>query len=71
MATKYIYYKVIQEGYGTGCGWEDVDHHECDSTFFPKDHKAFRYNLKAYKRCSTARIRVIHRRELRECQLQN
>lgn len=65
MANKYTYLKVIQGDYGFGHGWEDLDAHECDSSFFPKDYETFRYNLRTYKTEDSAiAIRVVKRREL-------
>jgi hypothetical protein len=58
---KYTYYRVIQEYYN---GWYDADYHETDSSYFPKDWKAYRTNLKAYRENSQAQIRVVNRKEL-------
>ncbi len=63
---KYDYYKVIQEHWGS---WEDVDFHEVNSAYLFKTRaarEAFKYNLTAYRENSTAPVRVIKRRELRE-----
>lgn len=61
---KYIYYAIIQVDYGQG--WEDDDHHETDSTYWPKDRIALRNNIKAYRTDCRYPFRVIHRRELRQ-----
>lgn len=63
-ANKYTYYKVIQENWGYS--WDDVDFHETDSHYWPKDRPAYLENKKAYKENSQAPIRVINRRELNE-----
>lgn len=57
---KYTYYRVIQEYWGR---WEDVDFHETDSTYWPKDREALKENIKAYRENSQAPVRVISRRE--------
>jgi hypothetical protein len=58
---KYTYYRVIQEYYG---GWCDSDFHETDSGYWPKEYKAYKENLRAYRENSQAAIRVVNRREL-------
>ena len=58
---KYIYYKTIQENWGYGDGWEDVDFHVSDSTGWIKDKTArdlFKDNLKAYRENSSASVKV-------------
>ena len=60
---KYTYYHVIQEYYA-GSGWCDVDFHETNSTYFAKDRKAFKENLRLYRENSQAAIRVINRKEI-------
>jgi hypothetical protein len=59
---KYAYYRVIQGNYGYG--WNDVDFHECGSDFHPRNYKALKDNLKAYRENGGGIYRVIKRREL-------
>lgn len=63
---KYSYYKIIQQNYGYGRGFEDVDAHECNSSGFmtSQQRATFRENLKAYRENSPYHTRVIFRREL-------
>jgi hypothetical protein len=58
---RYTYYKVIQENWGNS--WDDVDFHETNSKYVPKDRKSFKENLKAYRANSNAPIRVVNRKE--------
>jgi len=62
--TKYIYYRTIQEFWGT---WEHVDFYECKSNgLMDKETKAlFLENLKAYKANSSAPVRTSSTKELR------
>lgn len=59
---KYTYYRIIQTN--SGYGWDDDDFHAAWSDFIPKDYKAFKENLKAYKENFAGAIRVISRKEL-------
>lgn len=61
---KYDYYKVIQEK--TGCGWDDVDPHECNSTgrMEPKARAALKENLRLYRENGSGSYRVVFKREL-------
>jgi hypothetical protein len=61
---KYSYYLVIQTN--SGYGFDDDDIHQTNSTYWPKDNKAFKDNLKAYKANFPGPIRVIRRRELNQ-----
>jgi len=60
MKIKYIYYRVIQEFWGS---WEDSDFHETNSKYTPFDRKAFKENLKSHRENSPVSVRVINRRE--------
>jgi len=61
-AGEYNYYKVIQQNWGYG--WDDVDFHETDSTYWPKDRKLFLENLKAYRENQPGvPLRVVQRKE--------
>lgn len=65
MSSKYTYYAVIQQNWGSG--WDDVDFHETNSLFqfrTTEDRANFRGNVKAYRESQTAPVRVIHRKEL-------
>jgi len=64
---RYTYYRVIQGNYGYG--WDDEDYHECGSDFHPRDYKAFKENLKAYRENGGGTYRVIKRRELNNANL--
>lgn len=59
---KYTYYRVIQKWYISE--WTDVDFHETDSTYWPKDREALKDNVKAYlENESQYPQRTINRRE--------
>lgn len=75
---KYNYYKVIQQNFGYGQGWEDVTQHSCDSTgtvtTMSKEFKTLRNgstrqltelesDLKEYRENTSYPTRVILRRE--------
>lgn len=59
---KYIYYKIIQGFYGDK--WEDLEWHETNATFQPKDFRMFNTKRKAYMIESSVPIKIINRREL-------
>lgn len=61
---KYNYYKVIQQYYCAGYGWEDVSFYPCNSIFYCDvqtrlliRHDIFEYRLTGYA------TRIIKRRE--------
>jgi len=65
----YEYLKVIQQNWGYGHGWEDVDAHPCNSrgSMTRKDRAALRENLKAYRENQpTIPVRTVTRRIPRE-----
>jgi hypothetical protein len=67
--TKYLYEMVIQQNWGYGHGWEDVDAYDCDSTGFIRDREQrelYKYNYRAYRTEGGAPCRSITRKTLRE-----
>jgi hypothetical protein len=66
--TKYTYETVIQQNWGYGHGWEDVDAYDCDSTGFIRDkeqRELYKHNYRMYRTEGGAPCRSITRRTLR------
>lgn len=59
--SKYKYYLVIQEFYGR---WEDVVHHDANSSFDALDPEYYKGDLKAHRQNAGVPVRVIKRKEL-------
>jgi hypothetical protein len=60
MATKYTYWKVIQQNYGQG--FEDVSHYEANSNGSTKNYNLLKHDVKEYRLMGYA-TRIIFRRE--------